>query len=515
MSQEEKKVSNIKSAAKTKEHKYKKRQQNMMVGTIIILVIVVISFVVVPAMAGSGSSGGGQLVFGKYGKQFITFKQGNYFSQQVESVNNMYRDSLGTDGNVDFLRQLIWRSAFNQTVVRTAILDEVAESGISVSSRGIDRGIVESGMFNNNGRFDEDAYMATSGTRLKEIRKSLEEDIKVQTYYVDTLYNQKRSAAMMDFLLDLGATEKNFSYARLDYSAFPEEQVINFGKDNEKVFQQIDLNRITIRSSEDEAASILKKLESGEKSFEDLARTYSKDTYAEDGGSMGSTFNYTLLSFLSDEQASAVMSLGAAKHSDVIATEGSWYIFQAAEAAVAPDYTDTVMVSTIRSYMEREEIGVIEDYLMMKAEEMALVAHISSLAEAAAQFATDSGETGFIAPVYGDVPFIVNSPANKKDSSLLSAAAYSDEFFEKVFILKTPGETSQPMLLDRAVVVFSLIDEQEGFTYPEEYQTYVRAELASELSQYKQSELQGIFLDSPKFKDDFNKTYGRVFAEES
>jgi peptidyl-prolyl cis-trans isomerase D len=515
MSQEEKKVSNIKSAAKIKEHKYKKRQQKMMIGTITILIIVVISFVVVPAMAGSGSSGGGQMVFGKYGKQSITFQQGNYFSQQVESVNNMYRDSMGTDGNVDFLRQLIWRSAFNQTVVRTAILDEVTEAGITVSSRGIDRGIVEGGMFNNNGRFDEDAYMATSGTRLKEIRKSLEEDIKVQTYYVDTLYNQKRSNAMMDFLLDMGSIEKNFSYARLDYSAFPEEQVINFGKDNENVFEEINLNRISIRSSEDEAATILKKLESGEKSFEDLARTYSTDSYSDDGGSMGSTFKYTLLSFLSEEQSSAIMALSTGKHSEVISSDNSWYIFQAAEDAIKPDYTDTAMVSTIRSYMEREEIGVIEDYLMMKAEEMAVVAHISSFAEAAAQFATDSGDTGFIAPVYGNVPFIVNSPGNKKDSSLLSAAAYSDEFFDKVFILKTPGETSQPIILDRSVVVFGLIAEQEGFTYPEEYQSYVRAELGSELGQYKQSALQGVFLESPKFKDNFNKTYGRIFAEES
>ncbi|MDC7235213.1 MAG: SurA N-terminal domain-containing protein [Spirochaetales bacterium] len=510
MSKDEKKVSNIKSAEKPKGHR---RQRGMMAGTIIILVIVVISFVVVPAMSGTGA-GGGQLVFGKYGNQTITYQQGNYFAQQVESVNNMYRDSLGTnDGNVDFLRQLIWRSAFNQTVVRTAILDDVEESGVAVSSRGIDRAIVASGMFNNNGRFDEEAYMATSGTRLKEIRKSLEEDMKVQTYYVDTIYNQKRSEAMMDFLMDLGAVEKNFAYARLDYSAYPEDQVISYGKSNEQIFEKINLNRITIRSSEDEAASILQKLESGEKSFADLAKTYSKDTYAAEGGSMGETPKYLLLDFLSEEQASSVMALGAGKHSDVIATANSWYIFQAESAASSPDYSDVTAISAIRSYMERQEIGMIEDYLMMRAEEMALAAHTSSFAEAAAQFASDSGETGFIAPVYGNVPFIINSPGNKKTDSLLSAAAYSDEFFEKAFILKNAGETSQPMILDRSVVVFSLIGEQEGFQYPEEYKAYVRAELANELGGYKQSALQGIYLESPRLKDNFNSTYNRIFAE--
>jgi hypothetical protein len=62
-------------------------------------------------------------------------------------------------------------------------------------------------------------------------------------------------------------------------------------------------------------------------------------------------------------------------------------------------------------------------------------------------------------------------------------------------------------------VVFSLLDEQEGFSYPDEYKEYIRAELANELSQYQQSELQNIFMSSPKLKDNFTSTYNRVFAE--
>jgi hypothetical protein len=144
---------------------------------------------------------------------------------------------------------------------------------------------------------------------------------------------------------------------------------------------------------------------------------------------------------------------------------------------------------------------------------MAAGTFTSNLSEAAAQFGSESGETGFIAPVYGSVPFIVNSPGNKKDSSLLSAAAFSDEFFEKVFVLKTPGETSQPMVLDRSVVVFSLLEEQKGFSYPDEYKDYIRTELGNELSQYKQSQLQKILMDSPMLNENFKSTYNRVFTE--
>ena len=71
----------------------------------------------------------------------------------------------------------------------------------------------------------------------------------------------------------------------------------------------------------------LKKLEAGEQSFEDLAKTYSKDSYSEDGGTMGSTFKYTLLTFLNEDQAATIMSLSDGQHSTVIEAEGSWYIF--------------------------------------------------------------------------------------------------------------------------------------------------------------------------------------------
>jgi len=511
MSHTEKKVPSIQKM-NDKQQKAHKNQQKLMTGTIITLVFTIVSFVLVPAMAGS-SGKQGNIIFGKYANKNITFQQGNYFSQQVESVNNMYRDSLGSNGNVDFLRQLIWRSAFNQTVVRTAILSEMEDSGVSVSSRAIDRGIVESGMFNTNGQFDEQAYLNTSATRLKEIRSTMKDDMTVQIYSIDTISNQKRSDSMMNFLLDMGNPEKNFTFARLPYSSFPDDQVRNYGSENTSLFESIDLKRITMKSSESEAAAVLKKLDSGEQSFEDLAKNFSKDTYAENGGAMGSTYKYTLLSFLNEDQAKTVMSLEGGKHSSLIGSDKNWYIFEAVSGAAKPDLTSESVISDIRTYMEREEVGIIEDYLMSKAEELAVAAHSSSLTEAAGQLGVETGETGFIAPVYGNVPFIINSPGNKKDNSLLSAAAFSDEFFDKVFVLKTPGETSQPFVLDKSVVVFSLAGSQKGSTYPEEYKDYIQSSLANELSQYKQSQLQAILLKSPKFKDNFNKAYNRLFPK--
>ena len=511
MSKKEKKLSDSRESTFKKADQHKKKQRNLMTGTIIILVITVISFVFVPALSGSGNSSG-SLVFGKYGKTPISFAQGNYFSQQVESINSMYRDSLGTNSNVDFLRQLIWRSAFNQTVVRTAMLDEIDSAGAGVSSKKIDRAIVTSGMFDTNGSFDEEAYMNTSGSRMKEIRASIEEDLRVQIYYEDTLYNLKRSDKELDFLLSMGSPEKNFSYALYPYSSYPADKVAEYGKENARLFTKMNLNRITVNGSEKDAIDILSKLESGS-NFDEVARNMSQDSYAENGGSLGEIAYYNLLTYLNREQADEVFGLSNGSMSGIISTDSSYYIFQSAGNAVEINTENTDAIAAIRAYMEREEVGLIEDYLIGQAEALAIVAQSSNLSTSAAEQGIETGETGFIAPAYGNIPFIINSAGNKTGDSLLSAAAYSDDFFEKAFALKTEGDVSEPVILDRSIVLFSLIGEQDGFEYPEEYKTYVKSQLGSELNQYKESAIQSVFLESEKLKDNFNTTFNRIFKE--
>jgi peptidyl-prolyl cis-trans isomerase D len=512
MSKNEKKLSILKDTAKAKAEKHKKRQNNLMAGTVVILAITIISFVLVPALAGS-AGGGGSFVFGRYGNTPITFEQGNYFAQQVESINNMYRDSLGENSNVEFLRQLIWRSAFTKTVVRTAVLDEIQSAGAGVSSRKIDRSIVNSGIFDVNGEFDEESYMNTSSARIKEIRDSMSEDLKVQLYYGDTMDNLQRSEKELDFLLSMGSIEKNFSYAVYPYSSYPAEKVSEYGKENAKLFQKLNLNRITVTTSEKDALDILNRLDGGS-SFEEVATNMSQDSFAENGGSLGEVYYYNLLTYLSEEQTDEVFSLTQDSVSGLISTDNSYYIFQAAGSPIQLDTEDTEAIATIRAYMEQEEIGLIEDYLVGQAEALAAVSQSSDLTTVAAEQGVETGETGYIAPVYGNIPFITNGPGNKSGNSLLSSLAFSDDFFQKAFGLKTSGELSEPVILDRSVILFSLKGEKEGAGYPEEYRDYIKNyQLKNALNQYKESQIQAVFLDSDKLKDNFNATFNRIFAQ--
>ena len=244
----------------------------------------------------------------------------------------------------------------------------------------------------------------------------------------------------------------------------------------------MNLNRISVSSSEKDALDILNKLDAGG-SFEELAGNMSQDSYAENGGSLGEVYYYNLLTYLSKEQADDVFSLSKDSRTGVISTENGFYIFQSAGEAIPVNADDADAIATIRSYMEREEIGIIEDYLMGQAQALAIAAQSSDLPTVAAEQGVETGETGFIAPVYGNIPFIINAAgsSNNSGNSILNAAAYSDDFFEKAFALKEKGEISEPVILDRSIVLFSLIGEQDGFEYPEEYKEYIKSQLASEL----------------------------------
>ncbi len=514
MSSKETKIADFQAAdKKRKEHKQRRHQQKLMFGTIVVLVITIISFVFVPALAGRGGNSG-SLVFGKYGKRPIRFQQGNYFSRQVESINNMYRDSLGNNGNMDFMRRMIWQSAFNKAVVRAGILEELAASDAGVSSRRIDKAIVESGMFSEDGAFNEAAYLEASPGRLREIRISLEEDLLVQTYYNDTLASRHPSEKMTDFLLGMGKKERNLAYARLPFSLYPEEQVKSWGKEHANLFEKRDIRRITISSSEEEAKGILKKLDTGESSFEELAKAWSKDAYAKEGGLVSSAPMHQLLSFLTEEQAASVMALPEGTHSDLIQQGDSWYIFQADSPVQKADFDQDEMITELRSYLEREEIGMIEDYLLARGEEIAREASAQSgdFDVAAEKLGAEKGETGFISAIFGNIPFLMNSPAMQKDVPFLKAAAYSDEFFEKAFSLKASGDVSSPMVLEKAVLVFSLKEERDA-EEQEAYKSYLEYQVKNELTRSQQSVQEDIFLKSPLLKDDFSKTYNRIFPQ--
>ena len=108
-----------------------------------------------------------------------------------------------------------------------------------------------------------------------------------QQFRSDVLTDIKHSSKEIDLVKDTLKTERNFKIVEFSYEDFPSEKVEEFAQENEDLFREIKLSRITIKSDESDANNVYNQLIANPTMFEELASTQSKDAFAEKGGEMG------------------------------------------------------------------------------------------------------------------------------------------------------------------------------------------------------------------------------------
>ena len=133
----------------------------LFIGTIIVLVIVIVAFVFVPAIVPSAGASV-DLSFGSYNKIPLTYVPGNYFSQIREMIAQYRQPS--EDTNYQLASYQIWREAFEETVIHTAILEEMNQAGYKVPPEVVDREVAQLPQFQENGRFSTSKYRALDDT---------------------------------------------------------------------------------------------------------------------------------------------------------------------------------------------------------------------------------------------------------------------------------------------------------------------------------------------------------------
>jgi hypothetical protein len=146
------------------------------IGTIVVLIIVIIAFVLVPAIVPEAGGINADLSFGTYNKAPITYVPGNYFAQMQESYARYMQSSMDSS-NSQYVNYQIWHAAFEETVIHTAILQEMQRAGYTAPQALVDREVALLPQFQENGRFSVTRYRALdNASRLslwREVQESL------------------------------------------------------------------------------------------------------------------------------------------------------------------------------------------------------------------------------------------------------------------------------------------------------------------------------------------------------
>jgi parvulin-like peptidyl-prolyl isomerase len=95
----------------------------------------------------------------------------------------------------------------------------------------------------------------------------------------------------------------------------------------QKLQEAISKDETLNQEAKKKAEDILAKIKGGEKSFEDLAKEYSEDTTAEEGGDLG----YFGKGIMVPEFETAAFSLGVGEVSDLVVTEYGYHIVKVTE----------------------------------------------------------------------------------------------------------------------------------------------------------------------------------------
>ncbi|MCX8014297.1 MAG: SurA N-terminal domain-containing protein, partial [Rectinema sp.] len=395
---------------KTETRKEEKKTENTLkknfknpfvyVGTIIILVLTIIAFVLIPGVGGGVSTGGENPSFGSWNGNRIEYAADSYFADQVSQINDYLRQQGLDQSQAQLYAYQVWRLAFQNTVIRTALLDSAKKAGMKISEQTIDEEIAKDSRFQEDGKFSLEKYNKTPLATRLSIRNRLREDLLIQNYYGDLL-SVAPSTAEIEFVASMAKPQRALQYVSISFADFPTEKALEWARNNESLFRTIGLSKITITSSQKDAEKVLAQVKSNSLSFEHAAKSHSKDSYAEKGGDLGVQPFYLLKGeFKNEKDAETLMSLKQGELSSVFKVgENQWAFFRVNSAAAAPDFSKQSVIDEVKSYVFDREKSIMENWALAKAEEFAADAAKSGFSAAAKKHGLSVKAAG---------PFILN-----------------------------------------------------------------------------------------------------------
>lgn len=346
----------------------------------IVLILIAISFVLAPAIqafVGQGTSNG--IVFGKYGKEEIKYAYGNYFYDQVQNYANQYS---GSDANQTQALYQIWKSAYDSTVLFTAVNQLASKAGIIAADDVVKRAIIESGAYDKDGKFDVKTYQDASAERKASVEKSIRRGLPYQIV-IDDVGTVLSASSEVDYIAEMAGNGRTFRYLSLNPALYPDELASQYALQNKQLFYSMDMSIISMDSQEN-AQAVYDSIVGGETSFEEAATQNSLDSYAAEEGKVGRLYYYGLVSNF--KNADEAVSLLSAKSGDVLGpfeANGAWAIYKLNSTPEEADYASEELLASVKAYLATSDSDIIDTYLADLAADLQAEAASKGLEEVA------------------------------------------------------------------------------------------------------------------------------------
>jgi hypothetical protein len=476
------------------------RSRWLWVGSLAILVLVVVTFIGAPIL--TSMTGGNRPVFGRYGNQEILYQPGNFFGRQYEAIAQSLRER-GNQENLELQLRLAWREAFNRAVLHAAILRHAEQSGLEISEQRVDELLASDPRFQVNGRFDAQAYERIGNQERFQLRRFHREVAIFERFIRDVLTGARSSEAEGTFVAEMSGPQRSFEVIRFPFDEFPQSQVRQFAEDNPELFTTLNLAVVTLGTQDESEEIRALALEPGTP-IGDLARTYSRDLYADQDGQIGEVYGYELQQELTDpDDLSRLLELEEGEISRPMETTAGWAFYEALSEPAAFDPEADGALADVRTYMQNFEQGRIQDYVRDEAASFVSAAQQDGFATVADRQERSIVETPFFPINYGNLQLFPRLQSS--DIPELSDAAFRQDFFEAAFALD-PDEISAPLVLRRSVLVLRLLEGREA---PEDQVEALRDRYPSIHRRFSSDLIESTFVNEELLEDNFSQTFNR------
>lgn len=500
-------------------------------GGIIILGLAIIAFIVAPIIGENMAGNNQYIVLGSWNGIKIDNGISSSFRNQYGYLKNFAEQQNIIPQNAQaaesFQHQLLYLS-FRLAVIQTAIESEMDNIGYTAPLFKVDKELVNH-YLDETGSYSDLKYSQTPETTRAAYRKSMERAL-LQTRYIEDVfgngnsYGLKISSKEADFVANMAKKERSFQYVTFNTGMYPSSEIVKYGEEHGDLFTQYDFSVLTY-NTEEEAKKMLVSLKNGDIKFDEAVILNTSKTLTTDSGKLISNYRTDINRLFPDnEHLKQILELKPSDLSGAVKlNNGTFAIVRCDSEPTKPDFSSEAVVANIRSYMNRSEKGIIEDYLIKAAKRFAEKARTEGFEKAAKNFTETNltvETTSSFGINYGNARLLQPLPSQ----TVFNILAQNENFFKTVFALKSE-EISEPITAGSEVAVFKVNEEKEIDEYTlNSTKTGYEAQAGSWHPYYNLAMIMGIsginyplpiaqttfinyIFDSPKFENNFSKIF--------
>ncbi|HOS34555.1 MAG TPA: hypothetical protein PKW72_01940 [Treponemataceae bacterium] len=486
------------------------KQKLLFVGAVLILILAAVAFVFIPALGGSAS--GKILEFGKWNGKPIEYIEDTFFVRQFQYMANSLQEQGGELDQFNHYR--VMRSAFSAAVLRLAILDELESAGYRPSQALINRYLLPYYM-DQNGKYSARIFEETPEITRSQRRNLVTEELTAQRYIEDVFgtpdreFGLKISSKETELLAQMAGPQRSFNYVSFSTSDYPESEILSFGKANEDLFVKYSFTLVTADSLS-AIKNVEKRISREEVSFDDAVVNYSTRIGTNEKGKLSKSLRTDINTLFSDaDDLAAVLALAPGETSEPVMAGKVYALVRCDEAPVSPDFADAAVISAVRSYMNLNERGRIEEYFMNQAKAFAETARLQGFDNACELNGLQKNSTPHFSINFGNVELLSQIPV--QSHAAFSEAVRNETFFKTAFSIP-PASVSDPVLLGKEILVLQASEEKAADPQLSEI---IALEYDRYASSWAMKTANDMFLSSDKLEDNFMETYLEYFLNRS